>query len=270
MPVVPSQYFLLRLQFMGFRYHGWQHQPGQQTVEGMLRKTFRFVLPGHQAKFLAAGRTDARVSAWDFPVQLILKGPLLEDIAGLEANIARNLPPDIRLLGVQPVPQTFNAIRDCREKTYRYLFTTGHKPHPYTTAWVGFLPGLTDVPAMMAAAPIFEGKHHFNALITSAGPRSKTYREVISCRISQNTWLTASIMPDPCYVMEVRAPGFGRNQVRLMVAALAAIGRGELDAQTLTCVLKGESDWKPQHIAPASGLHLWRTEFDGPHKNTTL
>ena len=37
-------YYLVKLQFLGFRFSGWQKQPGQKTVEQMLQKTLKFIL----------------------------------------------------------------------------------------------------------------------------------------------------------------------------------------------------------------------------------
>jgi len=59
----PRYYYLIHVQFLGFRYSGWQKQPNQKTVEGMLVKTLKFVLPNAKFKILGAGRTDARFSA---------------------------------------------------------------------------------------------------------------------------------------------------------------------------------------------------------------
>jgi tRNA pseudouridine38-40 synthase len=37
-------YYLITLQYLGFRYHGWQKQPDKPTVERMVTRTLRFVL----------------------------------------------------------------------------------------------------------------------------------------------------------------------------------------------------------------------------------
>lgn len=270
MSAAQTHIYLLRLQFLGFRYHGWQHQPGWQTVEGMLRKTFRFILPDRGVKFLGAGRTDARVSAVDFAVQVILKGEPLEDLPKVKEALSDNLPPDIRLLEWTPAHPGFNAIRDATQKTYRYLFATGTKPHPYSASFLGYFPGQLDVPAMQAAARMFEGTHNFTAFISGGSPRSRTHRTITSCQIVPNTYLTASFIPEVSYMLEVISGGFGRNQVRLMMAALVEVGQGQLELPELDQILAGQSSWQSKHIAPASGLHLYKTEFDIGGKSSTL
>lgn len=270
MPAAQTHIYLLRLQFLGFRYHGWQHQPGWQTVEGMLRKTFRFILPDRRVKFLGAGRTDARVSAVDFAVQVLLKGEPLEDLTKATEALSANLPPDIRLLDWAPAHPGFNAIRDATQKTYRYLFATGAKPHPYSASFLGYFPGQLNVPAMQAAARMFEGTHDFAAFISGGSQRSRTRRNIIACHVITNSFLTASFIPQESYMLEVISEGFGRNQVRLMMAALVEVGRRQLELPELEQILAGKSSWRPKHIAPASGLHLYKTEFDIGGKSSTL
>lgn len=254
--------YLLRIAFLGFRYSGWQHQPGTRTVEGMLRKTLHHVLPGRQVRFLGAGRTDARVSAADFAIQMLLTGEALpSESAFLEAT-DRNLPPDIRLSSIEKVPAGFNAIRDCRLKTYRYYFTWGPKPHPYCAPLLGYFPGELNLDLMQRAARQFEGEHDFRALLASPTARTRTRRLVACCRLRRNEELTASFFPPLTRVLEVAGQGFGRYQVRRMMAALVALGRGTLDLSALSHSLEHGSPLPLPEIAPASGLHLMEVQFD--------
>jgi len=50
-------YYLLKIQYLGFRYHGWQKQPDVLTVERMVERTFSYVLNRKNFKLLASGRT---------------------------------------------------------------------------------------------------------------------------------------------------------------------------------------------------------------------
>ena len=61
-----SSYYLIRIEFLGFRYHGWQKQAKLKSIQGMVDKTFKFVLGHVNFKTLGCGRTDAKVSADDF------------------------------------------------------------------------------------------------------------------------------------------------------------------------------------------------------------
>ncbi len=54
--------YILHLQYLGFRLHGWQKQPNLITGHLLLDKTLKFVLNGIRFKTLGVGRTDAKVS----------------------------------------------------------------------------------------------------------------------------------------------------------------------------------------------------------------
>jgi tRNA pseudouridine38-40 synthase len=256
MSEIAKNYYLLRFCFLGFRFQGWQQQPGTKSVEGMIRKTLKFVLPGRTLKVLGSGRTDARVSAQDFVVQFTLIGEPLGSLERFVEQMNRNLPADIQLLSANPVSENFNAIRDSISKTYRYYFSYGPKPHPFCAPFLGYFPGALDLETVKRGAMCFEGRHNFKGFIAEPGIGTRLIREVSSCLLHLNTSLTASFFPEETYYLEVCGPGFGRYQIRLMVSALVAMGRRQLEEETLrNALLTGESPGIKE-IAPASGLHL--------------
>ncbi|MDX1470844.1 MAG: tRNA pseudouridine(38-40) synthase TruA, partial [Flavobacteriaceae bacterium] len=56
-------YYLIKLQYLGYRFHGWQKQPKLKTVHLMIDKTLKYIFEEKVFKTLGAGRTDAMVSA---------------------------------------------------------------------------------------------------------------------------------------------------------------------------------------------------------------
>ena len=56
-------YYLIKFQYLGHNYHGWQKQPDVKTLEHTISRTLNYVLPDQKFKILGAGRTDAKVSA---------------------------------------------------------------------------------------------------------------------------------------------------------------------------------------------------------------
>ena len=68
--------YLLNIQFLGFRLHGWQKQPNLKTVHFLVDKTLKFVLGSTRFKTVGVGRTDAKVSAASYPLQLFVDDQL--------------------------------------------------------------------------------------------------------------------------------------------------------------------------------------------------
>ena len=50
-------YYLVKFQFLGYRFHGWQKQPNTKTLHLMIDRTLKYVLKDRYFKTLAASRT---------------------------------------------------------------------------------------------------------------------------------------------------------------------------------------------------------------------
>ena len=53
----------LTLEYDGGGFHGWARQPGQRTVEGVLREALDVIYPRGWSELAVAGRTDTGVHA---------------------------------------------------------------------------------------------------------------------------------------------------------------------------------------------------------------
>ncbi|WP_373518358.1 tRNA pseudouridine(38-40) synthase TruA [Pricia sp.] len=253
--------YLIRIQYLGFRYSGWQIQPGQRTVEGMVSKTLKFVLPGEAFKILGAGRTDAKVSALDMTFELFLY-TALEDTESFLAFLNKNLPPDIRVMSIDPISRKFNIIKDVKTKEYVYLFSFGKKNHPFCAPFLANIYADLDISVMKEAARLFEGVHNFSAYTVKESRKIETTRTITSCKIRRNTLLKANFFPKRSYALYVEGVGFMRYQVRMMMGALIQLGRGELTVSDIEVSLQENNTVLLTYIAPGSGLLINRSEFD--------
>lgn len=86
-------FYLIELQYLGFRFHGWQKQPDVLTVEKMVERTLSYILERRRFKVIAAGRTDAKVSVNQTYMELFLEETPLE-IDEFFALLNQNLPQD--------------------------------------------------------------------------------------------------------------------------------------------------------------------------------
>ena len=254
-------YYLIRLQYLGFRYSGWQRQPGQKTIEGMLRKTLKFVLSDRRYKLLGSSRTDARVSSLDGAFELFLEGAPIDDLNAFKDDFNSNLPPDIRILGISAVTKSFNIINDSSYKEYHYLFAFGEKLHPFCAPFMAGFPWDLDIDLMQKGASLFIGSHNFKAYTTRSDYKRSYVRQVGVCKLKENTEITANFFPEKSYVLEVGGTGFLRYQVRMIMGALVELGRGELQLHQLERSLQDPDALELSYIAPGSGLHLNQLKF---------
>lgn len=253
--------YLIRFQYLGFRFHGWQKQPGLKTVHSILDKTLKYVFTGIRFKTIGVGRTDAMVSSTDYAFQLFIDEKVNEE--GFVYMFNLNSPSDVRALSLNKIKdESFNMIQHPKIKEYRYYFSSGEKNHPYCAPFLnGYLEEL-DIEIMKEGARLFEGIHNFKRYCTKPTEKTKLVREIKNCFVQENIDISASFFPEKSYVLIVKGEGFLRNQIRLIMGALAELGKGNYTLEFIKESLDPESEISfLKTIAPASGLHLHEIEL---------
>ena len=62
--------YLVEIQFLGFRFSGWQKQVDVKTMHDIVDKSLHFVFKREDYKTIGVGRTDAKVSASTYYINL--------------------------------------------------------------------------------------------------------------------------------------------------------------------------------------------------------
>jgi tRNA pseudouridine38-40 synthase len=254
-------YYVVNLQYLGFRFSGWQKQPQQKTIEGMLSKTLKFILPGTNFKILGAGRTDSKVSALDAAFELFLDDKPLVDLTVFLELFNMNLPSDIRAIGIKSVDESYNIIKDPKSKEYVYLFSFGEKNHPFSAPFIANILEDLDLESMKTAANLFVGNHDFSAYTVKGQKNTNSVRTIDICEIRENKLLKANFFPQMSYALHAKGKGFMRYQIRMMMGALIQLGKGELTINDIQTSLTAENKLQLTYVAPGSGLLLNKLEL---------
>jgi len=252
-------FYLIRIEFLGFRYHGWQKQSNQKTIHLMIDKTVQFVLEDKKFKTLGCGRTDSKVSADDYAFELFTNENLI--IEKFLSTLNTNLPADIRAKSVQAVGNKFNIIQDVKMKEYHYHFSFGTKSHPFNAPFIRDFGKALDISKMKEAALLFKGLHNFKRYATKPAPTTVFERELLKSVIEPNEKFTGRFTASNAFVFKVKSKGFMRYQVRAMMGALVDVGRGVWSIETLKQSLIDSNGDPIRHIAPSSGLTLHKVDF---------
>ena len=254
-------YYVINLQYLGFRFSGWQKQPQQKTIEGMLSKTLKFILPGTKFKILGAGRTDSKVSALDAAFELFLDDKPIEELTVFLELFNRNLPSDIRATGIRSVDESYNIIKDPKSKEYVYLFSFGEKNHPFCAPFITNILEDLNLEVMKKGANLFVGSHNFTSYTVKGQKNRSRVRTIEICEIRQNNILKANFFPKKTYALHVIGKGFMRYQIRMMMGALIQLGKGELMINDIQTSLTAENKLQLTYVAPGSGLLLNKLEL---------
>jgi tRNA pseudouridine38-40 synthase len=253
-------YYLIEIQYLGYRYHGWQTQPKHKTVQFMVDKTIAFVLQHNDFRTITCSRTDSKVSANHSAFELFLK----EEITPSKflADFNSSLPNDIRALSIKEVDASFNIIQNPKLKEYQYLFSFGEKPHPFAAALIMHFNEDLNIALMKKGAKLFEGRHNFVRYCTKPNPDTQFVREIIKSEITINTTLKANFFPKRSFIFHLHGRGFMRYQARLMMAQLIELGKGNVTLTEIKESLTGNNTAPLNKIAPSSGLMLNKVIFE--------
>ena len=253
--------YLIKIQFLGFRFSGWQKQTNAKTLHDMVDKSLSFVFGNFNFKTIGVGRTDAKVSANTYFIQLFIND-VIDDKVFLK-SLNSNFPQDFMAVTVKRVDKSFNIINASKIKEYHYYFSFGVKNHPFAAPFLVNIDETLDIDLMKKAANLFEGEHYFHKYCTKPTENTNFKRVIKSCEIVENTILTANFFPEKSFVLIVKGKGFLRYQIRLMMATLFEVGKGNLTLNFIEESLKEDNDRKfLRNIAPASGLQLFNVFFN--------
>ena len=107
----------LIVRYSGTAYHGWQVQKTEISVAQTLERGLSMVC-GEPVKVTGCGRTDAGVHALKYALSFRCEGLSLP-LEKLPLALNFRLPPDIRVLKAQPVPEDFLSLLHIPEPTRR-------------------------------------------------------------------------------------------------------------------------------------------------------
>lgn len=252
--------YVVIIQFLGFRFHGWQKQTNVITIHDMVDKTLSFVFGHREFKTIGAGRTDSKVSAHTYAFQLFMH----EDVTAESflKSFNSNSPNDIKALSIESVTLKFNIIQQPKVKEYLYFFSSGGKNHPFAAPLIVGIEENLNIELMKKGAKLFEGAHFFHKYCTQPSELTIFNRILNTCEIQENDIYTANFFPEKSYVLRVKGKGFLRYQIRLMMGVLFELGKGNTDLNFIEASLKEDNDRKSlKTIAPSSGLQLYNIEF---------
>ena len=245
----------LTIAYVGTRYCGWQIQEGrtatQPTVQAALEKAAARIAcePVH---IHGSGRTDAGVHAEAQVAHMDV--PPHRAGANWQRALNTYLPPDIRVICVENVPDTFHAQFDAVRKTYHYRLwhaTAYTPPQLYPFVWEC---GPVDTNLMDAAARHFIGCYDCAALQNTGTPLEHTIRTVFTARRE-----TACNQDESLWVFE--ADGFLKQMVRNMMGLLVHVGRGKCPPEQVAHILASKQRSQAAVTAPAKGLGLHAVHY---------
>jgi tRNA pseudouridine38-40 synthase len=240
----------ITLAYDGTRFVGWQRQAEGESIQGLLEDALaRF--EGAPVTAHGAGRTDAGVHALGQVAST--RVTFLHDPRTLTRALNAHLPPDVRVVSVNDVDESFHARFSARAKTYRYRIRNTAVADPFDRAFVWHLPEPLAQGAMAEAAAMLVGTHDFSAFRSVGSEVANSVRTV---------WRSEWRSNDGLLTYEVSGDGFLRHMVRAVVGTLVEIGRGWRQPAEIAALVSGATRAEAGATAPPHGLFLVSVDYD--------
>jgi len=242
----------LMLHYDGAGFSGWQRQPGERTVQGVL-ETALARLCGEGLAVVGAGRTDAGVHARGQAAGV--RVPEKWSASALRRSMNAILPDDVWIAAAFEMRDEFHPRYSATSRSYSYLVGTddlASSPFRRKHELVWRKPLSLD--RLSAAAERVKGRHCFRAFaVKGTAPERDDHR----CTVSHAAWRTR----EGGLVFEIRADRFLHHMVRFLVGTMLEIGEGRREESVIDELLVQEDNSQVSPPAPAHALFLDRVEY---------
>ncbi|MBO5223826.1 MAG: tRNA pseudouridine(38-40) synthase TruA [Clostridia bacterium] len=238
----------LVLDYVGTRYHGWQLQPGKDTVQKRLEEALSSLCK-EEIHVVASGRTDSGVHAVGQVVHFDTNTAY--ELVAYVRGTNNYLPDNIRVLKAEEVPDDFHARFSAKRKTYVYVMYEGKEERAiYANRAIRI--DKIDTKKMEEACKYLLGEHDFASFMSTGSDVKTTTRTVYRAELIQK---------DGTYEFYVCANGFLYNMVRKIVASLLRVGTGKMSVEEFKARVDFPDINSLPYVAPASGLYLLSVEY---------
>lgn len=236
------QRFFFEVSYNGSRYHGWQFQPGQVTIQGSIEEAMNKFLPGFEG-ITGSGRTDTGVHCEQQFFHADIPNHWQEE--DLRFKLNRMLPPDIAIISVRKVIPGAHARFDAFRRSYEYRIT--RRKDPFKPSMSYWFERPLNLLIMNEAAQLLLKHENFESF-----SRVRTEVNHFLCNITKAEWAEYGHL----LVFQIEANRFLRGMVRAIVGSLIEVGEGKRSVSGFEEMIISLDRRAAGPAAPPEGLFL--------------
>ena len=242
----------LVLHYDGARFSGWQRQPDQRTVQGVVEQALEQLCAG-PIPALGSGRTDAGVHARGQAVGVRL--PERWDAARIRRALNAILPSDVWVAASFEMRPDFHARYSAVSRRYSYYVGTDDDARsPFRRPHELPVDRPVDREMLDHAASLLSGDHCFRAFaVAGTAPPHDDHR----CTVTLARWRdrTGGVL------FEIEANRFLHHMVRFLVGTMLEIATDRRPFDDLAVLLEASDNHEVSPPAPAHALFLEQVTY---------
>ena len=237
----------LVLQYDGRDFAGWQVQPEQRTVQGVL-ETALTRLFDRPVRVRGAGRTDSGVHARGQAVGV--EAPERWTADGLRRAVNSLLPDDMWVARAHAMADGFHARYSATGRRYSYAVGLDEAARsPFRRRWEHAFLRALDREALGWCAERIVGTHQFFGFaVRGTAPSTDDHR----CEVRLCQWRE---VPGGV-VLDIEANRFLHHMVRFLVGTMLDVASGRRQREELLALLTADTNDDVSPPAPPEGLCL--------------
>ena len=240
----------LTVAYDGTDWAGFQRLTDRPTIQATLEQALTKVMQ-HGVTLTCAGRTDAGVHAYGQVVSFRTPNPMPIDRVAWVTNYL--LPSTIVVRRAVEKTHPFHARFSAVYRRYWYFVQTVGGPDPIAGRFRWQIGHPLDITAMREALAPMIGLHDFAAFCHHRDVEVSTVRTLHHARVRQRA--------PGLVVIDLQAEAFLHQMVRLLVANIVLIGRGERPVDWLETLRATRKRHLSGKAAPPCGLFLMRIGY---------
>ncbi|NVM32847.1 tRNA pseudouridine(38-40) synthase TruA [Pediococcus acidilactici] len=246
--------YKITMAYDGTNFAGFQAQPNQRTVEGVLKRAVNKIAknPKPEIPIFGSGRTDAGVHAFGQVVHFDL--PIEMTANNMLHALNSILPLDTQVKKVENVDEDFHARFTTHGKRYQYRMALGEFVDPFKRNYTGHWKFPISIELIQQAIKDLEGTHDFSSFVASGSTAKNHVRTIYEAKAWKDEAQNEIIF-------EFYGNGFLYNMVRIMVAVLVEIGSKRRPVDDIPRLLAVKDRNQARGTAPASGLYLKEVDY---------
>jgi len=241
----------LTIAYDGATFAGWQIQPNGDTIQERIESALAGVAK-EPLRLHGSGRTDAGVHALGQVAHFDAPDHLTMNPFNWVPALNTKLPPEIRVISCEEVPDDFHARFSALSKTYTYRLCLSPVLPPFLAKRAWHLPRQLNPVDLEEALTLFQGSHDFRAFAANRGNESEETDYLRT--ITRSDFATI----DEGYLLTFTGNGFLYKMVRLLTGAAVQTAQGYLRHDDLEALVKAPEAGgeKSPLCAPPDGLTL--------------